>query len=112
MVQNLAKERQIGYWPVVFWLVWLAVKSPAFIARHMCTFDDAIVGVDPFTPTEVGTHLPTSEGWRAELAQEGRLHQTVDISAQSQECLGSINHRPLSVRIEPMAVAIASAIKN
>ena len=40
-----------------------------------------------FTPTEVGTHLPTPEGWRAELAQEGHLHQTVDKSVQSQSCL-------------------------
>src|SRR5664279_2660100 len=49
-----------------------------------------------FTPTEVGTHLPTSEGWRAELAQVERLHQTFDKSTQSWTCLNSITHHPLS----------------
>src|SRR5664279_6418890 len=50
----------------------------------------------PFTPTEVGTHLPTSKGWRAELAQVGRLHQTFDKSKLSWTCLDCVHHRPLS----------------
>jgi hypothetical protein len=53
-----------------------------------------------FTPTEVGAHLPTPEGWRAELAQEGRLHQTVDNPYKARVASSSVNSTP-AVRIEP-----------
>ena len=64
-----------------------------------------------FTPTEVGAHLPTPEGWRAELAQEGRLHQTVWQSVQSQSCLkfGKLNAR---CQDRTQVGAMASAINN
>src|SRR5664279_4160172 len=79
----------------------------------MCTFDNAIVGVDPFTPTEVGTHLPTSEGWRAELAQEGWLLSTGNCRhLRTKSEMPRFSKSPSTVRIEPTAVPIASAINT
>ena len=48
---------------------------------------------------EVGTHLPTPEGWRVELAQKGRLHQTFDNPPKDTVASSSVNSTP-AVRIE------------